>query len=811
MSFKHSSVFVFLCALVVASPLVCFSQADRPLTWQQDLDYLANATSASPAEVRITLGNIRAEVENWLKLHPDAKMKSPPALAQTASAEQTRDQIKLLQETVANILKQDPDRPFHLGTAEIDVTSRTSELSPIADNIDQTEIQLRNDLNVAQAVENLPGVSIEHMYNGRNQSAVFVRGYGYEQVQLYVDGIPMSVPYDGYMDFNRFLTTDIAEIQVAKGFSSVLLGPNAVGGAINVVTREPQKKLEGELLMGTGSGNEMQSGLRIGSRWKQFFVQGGLDWLQSDYIPLSGNFVTNLAQRNDQLNHSNSQDAKYSGRIGWTPRGQDEYVFSYINQKANEGMPLFTGNDPLDPCSATSNPYKLTCWSGSPYRKWAYWNNESYYFHSNTGLGEKSSFKLRAYYDRYPNLMAFYTDASEVPSVINLGYMTKYDDHADGFIPEFTTRLVPRNTISAMFFFKDSTHTEVPLVKPTTGPTSLSDREQETSIGLQDVIAVSQHIQSTIGFSADHLDGLRASDSSTREPLTCNGVTGTTYSACTPHQWTYNPQASVSYSMGNYGKLFAAFARKSRFPLIKEQYSSYLGSGEPNYNLKTEFANNWDFGYSRTFAGNTLAQVDLFRSDLRDAIESMPVSSADCTSPRSGYCTQWQNVGKETHQGIEFTVRSTPLPRLTLDASYSYLDKTMHDVACAPNTYLSVNGVPTTQPNYTCLVPTSIPKHKAIASATVRLPRQATMFTRFRYEAGTKQVDSYSTSRTSPYYYQVIPMSNFGTLDIGGTVPVYKDFTVQAGVKNLFDRNYYNQIGYPEEGRNWFLNLRYQF
>jgi iron complex outermembrane recepter protein len=30
-------------------------------------------------------------------------------------------------------------------------------------------------------------------------------------------------------------------------------------------------------------------------------------------------------------------------------------------------------------------------------------------------------------------------------------------------------------------------------------------------------------------------------------------------------------------------------------------------------------------------------------------------------------------------------------------------------------------------------------------------------------------------------------------------------------VKNLFDRNYYYQEGYPEPGRNWYVNLRYRF
>jgi iron complex outermembrane receptor protein len=34
---------------------------------------------------------------------------------------------------------------------------------------------------------------------------------------------------------------------------------------------------------------------------------------------------------------------------------------------------------------------------------------------------------------------------------------------------------------------------------------------------------------------------------------------------------------------------------------------------------------------------------------------------------------------------------------------------------------------------------------------------------------------------------------------------------MQAGVKNLFDRNYYYWEGFPEEGRNWYLTLRYTF
>ncbi len=35
-----------------------------------------------------------------------------------------------------------------------------------------------------------------------------VRGYDVRQVPLYIDGIPVYVPYDGYVDFSRFTTAD---------------------------------------------------------------------------------------------------------------------------------------------------------------------------------------------------------------------------------------------------------------------------------------------------------------------------------------------------------------------------------------------------------------------------------------------------------------------------------------------------------------------------------------------------------------------------------------------------------------------------
>ena len=77
-----------------------------------------------------------------------------------------------------------------------------------------------------------------------------------------------------------------------------------------------------------------------------------------------------------------------------------------------------------------------------------------------------------------------------------------------------------------------------------------------------------------------------------------------------------------------------------------------------------------------------------------------------------------------------------------------------------------------------------------------------------RYEGGITLQDT-TYIRTSPSY---LPFgTSYGTVDLGAMVPVSAGFSVQAGVKNLLDRDYYYTAGFPEAGRNWYFNLRYRF
>ncbi len=777
--------------LLLLAAVLSKAQVQRPLMWLDDLIALQAGPAAELGEQQDLIAGIQAGVENWLKLHPDSKVNLDAAPARPWSRDQAASQVATLRAAVEQILKEDPDAAFKMGVTTVNVTASISPLSPVADTIDYSEIANRKATTVAQSIQFLPGVSVDHK-SSRNQAGIMIRGFDTRQVPLYLDGIPIYVPYDGYVDLNRFLTSDIAEIEVAKGYSSPLMGPNGLGGVVNLVTREPKKKIEGEASIGTGSGNMLESGLRLGSRLQHFFFQGSLDWLQTDYFPLSGSTLLTPVQPNYHRVNAGQRDERFSGRAGWTPKGQDQYVFSYTNQKGIYGAPPYSGSQPS--CSSVSATAGYPC-ANTKYWKWPYWNKASYYFNSQTGVGERGLLKFRGFYDQYLNGMEMYDDATySTMNKSSSSGLSHYDDHSIGFSSEYSTRAVQRNVISASFFLKDDTHSgsDVSFSSrnvPTATPWQ-KHRDQQTSIGILDSITLTSRVHATLGFSADHLNGLRAQDLSADKtqlvpfqvPGICTADSPTSFSSCTDHVWAYNPLASLSYSpTASSGTFFVTFAEKSHFPTLKDRYSYKFNRALPNPVLQPEHSRNWSAGYSRVLAARTVVQVDLFRSDVRDAIENISFPSTLCSAGK-GTCSQSINVGKELHQGAEITVRSTTLSRLTLDANYGFLNRSISD---ASNVF-----------------PTGTPKHKTVGTATLRMPWQLLVVSSVRYESGTV---------TSSDNGLVVPASRFATMDLGGVMRIGSGMSLRAGVKNLFDREYYYQEGFPEAGRNWYLNVGWRF
>jgi len=81
----------------------------------------------------------------------------------------------------------------------------------------------------------------------------------------------------------------------------------------------------------------------------------------------------------------------------------------------------------------------------------------------------------------------------------------------------------------------------------------------------------------------------------------------TSFAGCTAHVWNFNPQASLSCTVGRSGNLFLTFADRGRFPMLKDIYSASLGAGLPNPNLQPEHVFDRNYYYNAGFpeAGRT--------------------------------------------------------------------------------------------------------------------------------------------------------------------------------------------------------------
>ena len=773
-----AKLLLILFILCLGSPLV-IGQSKQLLSWKEALDYLQRIPAEELAEQRDAVIQIRSGVESWLKLRPDSNVQLQSAPPQPWNPEQIRREVSVLREAVSELLEEDHGQPFELGTTVISVTAEVSPLSPVTDGITNKESRSLRATNAVEAIQYLPGLDVDFK-SGRNQSGIMMRGFDTRQVGIYMDNVPIYVPYDGYADIGRILTSDIAEIQVAKGYSSPLLGPN--GLAVNLVSRQPERKLEGDLLIGSGSGDMLESGAHIGSRWDKFFIRGGMDWLQTDYFPLSGDAGLTDDQPDYERTNSDHRDVRYTGRVGLTPRGQDQYVFTYTKQKADYGVPPYAGADPEN--------NRVRYW------RWPRWDRDSYYFNSNTGLGESNSLKFRAFYDEYPNALDMFTDGT----YSSLEGYAEYDDYSAGFSGEFSTRILPRHNISASFFFKDDTHKEMGFSVNKKGVKTeepwRTDRDQLVSMGVQDALILSSRLSAIVGFSADHLNGVKAQDLNldgdpiTVVPFGCeNSLAGGPYSSCLAEEWAYNPLASLSYAVAGSGTVYFTFARKSHFPTLKDRYSYKNGKAIPNPTIRPEHANNWSLGYSHVFPfKSTMLQLELFRSDVDDAIQNayIPAEFPDqCPSLSEDTCQQSINVGKELHQGVEFAVRSSLHSHLTVNANYTFLNREFSGPSNIVNVF-----------------PTGTPKHKMVAVANVRLPHEIMLTASARYESGRVDTDNSGN---------LVPASKYGTVDFGGIIPVVEGMDLQTGVRNLFDRFYYYREGFPMAGRNWYFNMRYRF
>jgi vitamin B12 transporter len=156
---------------------------------------------------------------------------------------------------------------------------------------------------VADALREVPGLSVVQTGSPGQLTSVFTRGLRSEHTQVLLDGIPINQGLAGLMNFADFTTDDIDRIEVVRGPQSTLYGPRALAGAIQIFTKQGEGPPGFSLSAEGGS---------YGTFREAFESEGKID--QLDYSVGLSRLDTDNARPNNQYRLTSA-----IADVGWSP------------------------------------------------------------------------------------------------------------------------------------------------------------------------------------------------------------------------------------------------------------------------------------------------------------------------------------------------------------------------------------------------------------------------------------------------------------------------------------------------------------
>jgi iron complex outermembrane receptor protein len=698
----------------------------------------------------------------------------------------------------------DTDTVFVLGRIENGIAN--SDGARVGGSEVTAEDMRKFDLpTVDEAVNHVAGASASNTGGSRNERLIFVRGFDRFQTTLSIDGVRVFLPADNRIDFARFMTADLAEVQVSKGYVSVLNGPGGVGGAINLVTRRPSQLFEGELQLGATSDGDLEgnswnaSGL-VGARLDHFYFQASGSYQDRDSWSLSDDFApTNPAlEDGGERGNSASNDWRVNLKAGWTPNDTDEYAISYIRQEGEKNAPYHTSD-------AASTRF----WT------WPYWDIESIYFLSRTQITPNIQLRSRVYWNAFENLLSSFDSAAQNTQTLPRAFNSFYDDQAYGANLTLEAKLSPTNALTGALHYRRDEHNEQqdgftrtpatgnPFVNAPYSEPWQPTKEDTYSFAVEDVQKLGDRLDLVVGVSYDWTNLKEATDANVV-------VTGTTIAnsviSFLPVSYELrdmdgvNGQAALLWRPHDNADLRASVSSRVRFPTLFERFSSRMGAAIPNPDVDPERSTNYEVGGTWNLPGNVRIDGAVFYSDVQDALVQIPV----VLPAPLGTVNQTKNVASAQYFGAELSLDAEITNWLSVGGNVTLIERDYDQVPPASQVAgvtPPITGADPTNPNFEAQ---GVPGFKAFIYADWRVADALTLTPSVEFASERWTVTS-SSAIVPPRFYET---GDYVLLNLAATWDLNDHVSLLAGGKNLTDENYVLVDGFPEEGRSFYLSLR---
>lgn len=638
---------------------------------------------------------------------------------------------------------------------------------------------------------------------------VTMRGLpGQERTLVLLNGLPLNDGFSGSVQWNNLGIENVDRIEIIRGPASALYGGNAMGGAINIITSDPEK-LEAMASAGYGSDDRKRFRGLAGDRWNNFTMQVGFGWedtggyasslvtrsISSGTGTLGGGYPTTSTSDTPQwvvgdkgdnwakrwnVNMRSSYEISETGKIafdlqhGFFKYGYDE-PHTYLYDSA--GNPSFSGTvNAGDEQRASVSPGNYIYYTGVGEEVL-----DTYYLNYSDLFGGKLQFnaKVGLYdmddwwtsntasgsqnYDNAPgtlsdsNTLSVFTDLqSSLPlgsrHLLTFGLYFRYDGYdQDGYNLEY---------------YQDES-SKIEKYQTTQGKDSFY------AVYLQDEWQILDQLTFYGGIRFDYWNAFDGK----------SGSVDQTMSFDEPSDYAFSPKFAAVWNPLADSYLRASIGRAFRAPNLYELYRTWQGTSSSyfsNPDLAPETLWNYEVGVEQYFWERKVNfSATYFHTDLSDAIERY----------KEGSDYFLDNVSDVAINGVELAGYVKPFGWLKLWANYTFNDSEVKKNERNP----AAEGkeLPGT-PDHLVNVGTDFTYKWVVA----------TLYGQYQGRIYSSELNDDKDDVYGGY-------SKRWLWNTKVTVTPVQHFFVSASVNNLFDEDYFDY--YVGEGRNYIVEVGYKW
>lgn len=616
---------------------------------------------------------------------------------------------------------------------------------------------------LAEALGYLPGI---HVRRGKRQEAyVRARGLRQREVLILIDGIPVNSPYSGQFDLDRIPVSHVERIVYSKGAASVTYGTGSPGGVINIITRAPEQGPKGKLNL--RAEGRPAGGTKVDGAGVRGMIQGSLGgpnlgvlasltgkWTEG--YPVPGDLETTPYQTGGLRANSDSRSGDLFVSTALTPTERDRLALMAALTTGSYGAPPMTVDTLPAPEGFTGIPKTVTFTRYAPYRRLdmqlryhhdltdnLWISPEIHYAGARTSTHEYAGIQLEDTTSTYDQ--RDHTLGARVRGSIGLARLGKLEMALGGSYQQSRERGRPWAALDSSYDYRMSSTRAEGGVSYTVGLGSMLG----ASVGLGGGLLV---------------------------PAGREDVEADTLTARTTPRATLFPQLALFCDLPMGVHLYGSYGKAVRFPSLRELYEvkfkrRQVGEkaflGDPD--LATEHTRGLEAGL-RYSVGDVQLSAAWFHVSLLNMIEKVD-------SPVQRYA----NIPAASLTGLETRMRGRVLRGLEVDLSYTFVHTLVEEDA----------------------------ERDHRDELQYRPAHRVSWILRYSFPFGLQPfTDGLVVSKQyfyeGPYKYS---LPAYALMGLGMRQELFGIAALSVGVRNLFDRTYYESYALPRPGRTWFAGL----